>query len=80
MAGRDLGRITKIFACMITNEVTLALIDEVLRTYPLAPGTDLAQRPRGVERWPGTAFEMHYDVAQALLGVLARDSNLYGGC
>jgi hypothetical protein len=32
--------IRKIFTCMITNEVTIALINEALRTYPLPPGTD----------------------------------------
>jgi hypothetical protein len=69
MAGGDLSKINKIFACMITNEVTQALIAEALRTYPLPPGVDPSQRPRGVEKWPGTSFEMHYDAAQALLGM-----------
>jgi hypothetical protein len=61
--------VRKIFSCMITNEVTIALIDEALRTYPLPPGTDPRDRPRGVEKWPGTTFEMHYDAAQILLGM-----------
>jgi hypothetical protein len=73
MAGQDLGGVTRMFACMITNAVTLALIDEALRTYPLPPGTNPAQRPKGVEKWPGTAFEMHYDAAQALLGASSRE-------
>ena len=50
---------------MITNVITLALIDEALKTYPLGPDE---VRPRGVEKWPGTTFPMRYDVAQALLG------------
>jgi hypothetical protein len=50
---------------MITNEITLALIDEALKTYPLGPGEE---RPRGVEKWPGTTFPMRYDAAQVLLG------------
>lgn len=50
---------------MITNEVTLALIDEALRAYPLGPGE---VRPKGVEKWPGTTFPLRYDAAQALLG------------
>jgi hypothetical protein len=50
---------------MITNEITLALIDEALKTYPLGPGEE---RPRGVEKWPGTTIPMRYDAAQALLG------------
>lgn len=61
----NLGGIRKLFACMITNEITLALIDEALRTYPLGPGE---VRPRGVEKWPGTTFPMRYDAAQTLLG------------
>ena len=63
----NLGGVKKIFSCMITNEITLALINEALRTYPLGPGEG---RPRGVEKWPGTTFPMWYDAAQALLGVL----------
>ena len=51
---------------MITNEITLALIDQALETYPLGPGE---QRPLGVEKWPGTTFPMRYDAAQALLGM-----------
>lgn len=50
---------------MITNEITLALIAEALRTYPLGPGE---VRPQGVEKWPGITFEARYDAAQALLG------------
>jgi hypothetical protein len=69
--GGDLANINKIFACMITNAITLALIAEALRTYPLPPGVDESQRPRSVEKWPGTTFEMHYDAAQVLLGILA---------
>jgi hypothetical protein len=57
---------------MITNDVTLALINEALRTYPLPPGTKPEDRPRGVEKWPGTTFEMHYDAAQVLLGMYRR--------
>ncbi|KAH8727561.1 hypothetical protein GQ44DRAFT_648667 [Phaeosphaeriaceae sp. PMI808] len=66
--GGNLADINKIFSCMITNDITLALIDEALRTYPLPPGVHESQRPRGVQKWPGTTFEMHYDAAQALLG------------
>ena len=51
---------------MITNDITLALIAEALRTYPLGPGE---VRPQGVEKWPGTTFEARYDAAQALLGM-----------
>ncbi|KAF1361444.1 hypothetical protein EJ07DRAFT_164491 [Lizonia empirigonia] len=61
----NLTGIKKIFSCMITNEITLALINEALRTYPLSPGE---QRPNGVQKWPGTVFPMRYDAAQALLG------------
>ncbi|KAJ8112784.1 hypothetical protein OPT61_g4923 [Boeremia exigua] len=61
----NLGNVKKIFACMITNEITLALIEHALKTYPLGPGE---VRPRGVEKWPGTTFPMRYDAAQALLG------------
>jgi len=61
----NLGGIKKIFSCMITNEITLAIIDESLNTYPLGPGEE---RPRGVGKWPGTTFPMRYDAAQALLG------------
>jgi hypothetical protein len=68
-AGNNMADVRKIFSCMITNEVTIALIDEALRTYPLPPGTDPRDRPRGVEKWPGTTFEMHYDAAQILLGM-----------
>jgi hypothetical protein len=64
----NIGDINKIFMCMITNDVTLALIDEAIKTYPLLPGTKPEDRPRGVEKWPGTTFEMHYDAAQVLLG------------
>lgn len=63
--GRDLSGIKKIFSCMITNEITLTLIHEALRTYPLSPGE---QRPMGVEKWPGTTFPLRYDAAQALFG------------
>lgn len=65
----NLSGIRKIFSCMITNEITLALIDEALKTYPLGPGE---VRPRGVEKWPGTTFPMRYDAAQALLGKLSQ--------
>ncbi|KAF2125169.1 hypothetical protein P153DRAFT_300869 [Dothidotthia symphoricarpi CBS 119687] len=61
----NLHHITKIFSCMITNEVTLELIDEALRTYPLAPGES---RPLEVEKWPGTTFPVRFDAALALLG------------
>lgn len=61
----NLGGIKKMFSCMITNEITLALIDEALKTYPLGPGEG---RPNGVQKWPGTTFPMRYDAAQALLG------------
>ena len=61
----NLGGIKKMFSCMITNDITLALIAEALRTYPLGPGE---VRPQGVEKWPGTTFEARYDAAQALLG------------
>jgi hypothetical protein len=66
--GVGLADINKIFMCMVTNDVTLSLIAEALRTYPLPPGMTEEQRPRGVEKWPGTTFEMHYDAAQVLLG------------
>lgn len=46
---------------MITNEITLALIDEALKTFPLGPGEG---RPNGVQKWPGTTFPMRYDAAQ----------------
>lgn len=52
---------------MITNEITLALIQEALRTYPLGPGE---VRPRDVGKWPGITFPTRYDAAQALLGKL----------
>ena len=61
----NLGGIKKIFSCMITNEITLALIDEALKTYPLGPGEE---RPNGVQKWPGTTLLMRYNAAQALLG------------
>lgn len=54
---------------MVTNEITLALIDEALRTYPLSAGEE---RPRGVVKWPGTTFLIRYDAAQALLGMFLR--------
>ncbi|KAJ4376870.1 hypothetical protein N0V86_006306 [Didymella sp. IMI 355093] len=60
-----LSGIEKIFSCMITNEITLALVDEALRSYPLGPGE---VRPRGVEKWPGNTFPVRYHAAQALLG------------
>lgn len=55
--------------CMITNDITNALIAEALRTYPLPPGMKEEDRTKGVEKWPGTTFEMHYDAAQVLLGM-----------
>jgi hypothetical protein len=61
--GVGIADINKIFMCMITNDVTIALIAEALRTYPLPPGVTEAQRPKEVEKWPGTTFEMHYDAA-----------------
>ncbi|KAF9693177.1 hypothetical protein EKO04_008813 [Ascochyta lentis] len=61
----NLAGVKKLFSCMITNDVTLALITEVLRTYPLSPGEE---RPNGVLKWPGTTFQMRYDAAQVLLG------------
>lgn len=64
-----MANIKYIFMCMITNAVTNALIAEALRAYPLPPGTKEEDRPRGVEKWPGTTFEMHYDAAQVLLGM-----------
>jgi hypothetical protein len=67
-ANGGLANINKIFMCMITNDVTLALINEAIRTYPLLPGTKPEDRPRSVEKWPGTTFEMYYDAAQVLLG------------
>ena len=73
----NLSGIRKIFSCMITNEVTLALINEALRTYPLAPGEE---RPRGVEKWPGTTFPMRYDAAQALLGMRSPVPLNWGRC
>jgi hypothetical protein len=63
----NLGGIKKVFSCMITNDITLALINEALRTYPLGPGEE---RPNGVQKWPGTTFPIRYDAAQALLGTL----------
>lgn len=36
-AGNPSG-IKKMFSCMITNEITLALVDEALKTYPLGLG------------------------------------------
>lgn len=61
--------VRKIFSCMVTNEITLALIDEALRTYPLSAGEE---RPSGVVKWPGTTFLIRYDAAQALLGMFLR--------
>jgi hypothetical protein len=65
----DLANVKYILMCMITNDITNALITEALRTYPLPPGTKEEDRPQGVEKWPGTTFEMHYDAAQVLLGM-----------
>lgn len=71
----NLAGIKRIFSCMITNEITLALIDEALRTYPLSPGE---QRPNGVQKWPGNTFPMRYDAAQALLGAFILCHAAYG--
>jgi hypothetical protein len=66
--GVGLENIKFIFMCSIVNEVTLALIDRALKTYPLPPG--VTERPKEVQAWPGTTFEMEYDAAQVLLGML----------
>jgi hypothetical protein len=67
--GGNIANINKIFMCMITNEITVALIAEAIRTYSLPPGTDPDDRPRGVERWPGITFDMNMDAAKVLLGM-----------
>jgi len=64
--GANLADIRFIFSCMITNEITVALIHEAFRTYAFPPGE---QRPDGIQQWPGTTFEMHKpDAAQVILG------------
>ncbi|KAF2833145.1 hypothetical protein CC86DRAFT_461581 [Ophiobolus disseminans] len=63
--GANLADINLIFSCMITNDITTALIAEAFRTYAFPPGK---ARPSGLERWSGTTFEMQYDAAQVLLG------------
>lgn len=55
---------------MIANDITVALIAEAIRTYPLPPGTHPDERPRGVERWPGVTFDIDVDAAKVLLGML----------
>ena len=70
-AGRNLANINKIFSCIITNSVTLELIQQALSSYPLLPGTPESARPRGVQKWPGTTFPIEYDAAHVLLGMLS---------
>ncbi|KAF2034982.1 hypothetical protein EK21DRAFT_55359, partial [Setomelanomma holmii] len=80
-AGGDTANINKIFACMITNDITKALIDEAIRTYPLPPGTDPNDRPQGVGRWPGITFGMDTDAAKVLLAAgyfLAQHKHRFG--
>lgn len=64
----NLANINKIFSCMITNEITLALIDHALKTFPMPPGTPETSRPKGVDKWPGITFPIEYDAAHVLLG------------
>jgi hypothetical protein len=65
--GQNLADVNMIFTCMITNDVTEALIAEAFKTYAFLPGEE---KPTEVKKWPGTTFEMHRpDAAQVLLGM-----------
>jgi hypothetical protein len=65
--GQNLADVNMIFTCMITNDVTEALIAEAFKTYAFLPGEE---KPTEVKKWPGTTFEMHRpDAAHVLFGM-----------